>query len=257
MTLKNKLAVITGASDGIGLGIAKAFLENGADICLVARNQEKLEIVKQALSTQYEDKVHILASDLSMISGIEPLAKQILDICPRIDILVNNAGVGRFVPFAETSEDMLDMHISLNVKAPYLLTQYLLDSLVQTKGAVINISSYFSDRMLPGRTTTAYSLTKGAINSFTKALAFEVGKLGVRVNAIAPGSIDTPQLKHNISVMDEQRQKQFTEMIATIYPMQKIGAADDIGQAAVFLASDKAKWITGTIMPVDGGLTTN
>lgn len=257
MTLKNKFAVITGASDGIGLGIAKAFLENGADICLVARNQEKLEIARQALSTQYEDKVHILASDLSLISGIEPLAKQILDICPRIDILVNNAGVGRFVPFAETSEDILDMHISLNVKAPYLLTQYLLNSLVQTKGSVINISSYFSDRMLPGRDTTAYSLTKGAINSFTKALAFEVGKLGVRVNAIAPGSIDTPQLKHNISVMDEQRQKQFAEMIATIYPMQKIGAADDIGQAAVFLASDKAKWITGTIMPVDGGLTTN
>jgi NAD(P)-dependent dehydrogenase (short-subunit alcohol dehydrogenase family) len=257
MTLKNKFAVITGASDGIGLGIAKAFLENGADICLVARNQEKLEIVRQELSTQYAGKIHILASDLSMISGIEPLTKQILDICPRIDILVNNAGVGRFVPFAETSEDILDMHISLNVKAPYLLTQYLLDSLVQTKGAVINISSYFSDRMLPGRATTAYSLTKGAINSFTKALAFEVGKLGVRVNAIAPGSIDTPQLKHNISVMDEQRQKQFAEMIATIYPMQKIGTSEDIAQAAVFLASDNAKWITGIIMPVDGGLTTN
>ncbi|WP_297988328.1 SDR family oxidoreductase [uncultured Campylobacter sp.] len=140
--------------------------------------------------------------------------------------------MGKFVPFEATDEALLDVHLNLNVKAPYLLTQGLLGALAASKGCVINISSYFANRMLVGRTTTAYSITKGALNSFTKSLAFEVGKLGVRVNAIAPGSVLMPQFERNLS-------------------------AQDIGDAAVFLASDAAKWVSGAIFAIDGGLTTN
>lgn len=254
--LKDKYAVITGGSDGIGLAIAKIFAKNGANIVLIARNEEKLEQVKHELSL-YEVEVYTFAADLGVLSSVKTISEKIIKALPHVDVLVNNAGIGRFIPFSETNEEALDMHINLNIRATYFLTQYLLDSLVESKGNVINISSYFSHRMLSGRDSTAYSLTKGAIDSFTKSLAFEIGKKGVRVNAIAPGSIQTPQLNHNIEKLTPHEQERFKEMIQTIYPLGKIGEAEDIAQAALFLASDQAKWITGSIMAVDGGLTTN
>lgn len=254
--LQGKNAIITGGSDGIGLAIATLFAKNGANICLIARDEKKLKVVEKELSG-YGTKVYTLAADLSEISKIESISQQILTLFTQVDILVNNAGIGRFIPFEEMSEEILDLHLNLNVKTPYLLTNRLFDSLKKAKGNVINISSYFAHRMLPGRTTTAYSLTKGAINSFTKALAFEAGADGVRVNAIAPGSINTPQLQYNKNQLTSEKLEQFESMIQTIYPMKKIGESNDVAELAVFLASDKAKWITGAVHVVDGGLTTN
>lgn len=254
--LKNKYTVITGGSDGIGFAIAEAFAKNGAKIILIARNHEKLQQAKQRLSV-YNTEIHTLEADLSVSSEIESVTHDILELFPEIDILVNNAGIGRFISFPEMNESVLDMHINLNIKAPYLITQHLFQSLSQRKGNVINISSYFSHRMLSGRDTTAYSLTKGALDSFTKALAFEAGPVGIRVNAIAPGSIKTPQLQHNLKQLSVEKQTQFNEMVQTIYPLRKIGEANDIAEMALYLASDKAKWITGSIFSVDGGLTTN
>ncbi len=151
----------------------------------------------------------------------------------------------------------MDYHLNLNVKAPYLLSQVLLDDLIAAQGNIINVSSYFARRMLPDRPSTAYSLTKGALESFTKALAFELGPQGVRVNAIAPGTVDTPQVAINMERLDESAKERFRSMIRTIYPLQRIGHIDDIGNMAAFLASDLAKWITGAVFAVDGGLTTN
>lgn len=252
----NKNVVITGGTDGIGLGIACAFAQQKANIVLVARDIQKLQKVKEELSV-YNSQVSILSADLSLIKEIPDLSKSILELVSGVDVLVNNAGIARFIPFEETTEDLLDMHINLNVKAPYILTQNLYHSLKARKGNVINISSYFADRMLPGRESTAYSLSKGGVDSFTKSLAFEAGKHDIRVNAIAPGSVDTPQLRHNLEQLPESGRSHFHERIQTIYPMGKIGSAEDIGNAAVFLASEQAKWITGTILYVDGGLTTN
>lgn len=254
--LEGKNAVITGGSDGIGLAIATLFAKEGANICLIARNEEKLKAIEKELS-QYKTNVYSITADLSNISCIEILSEEILKLFPQVDILVNNAGIGRFIAFENMNEESLDMHLDLNVKAPYLLTNRLFDSLKKTKGNVINISSYFAERMLPGRNTTAYSMTKGAINSFTKALSFEAGIYGIRVNAIAPGSIITPQLQHNINQLTDEGKQQFENMIQTIYPMKRIGESDDVAEMAVFLASEKAKWITGGIFAVDGGLTTN
>ena len=254
--LKNKNALITGSTEGIGLAIAKSYAREGANVGLIARNEEKLKRVKEELSSLGVE-VYTFSADLSLPSVIQPLTEQIIKQMSGIDILVNNAGIGRFVPFQETNEELLDLHLNLNIKVPYLLTQAIYPSLKKRKGNIINISSYFSHRMLPGRNTTAYSLTKGALDSFTKSLAFESGKEGVRVNAIAPGSITTPQLLHNIEQLTIEGKKQFRDMIETIYPLRKIGEAEDVAQAAVFLASEQAKWITGTILPVDGGLTTN
>lgn len=255
-SLEYKNAVITGGSDGIGLGIAHSFAENGANLILVGREMKKLEIAKRELS-KYGTDIFIISADLLQTEQIENLSDRILRHFSEVDIVVNNAGIGKFVPFSETEEFLLDLHLNLNVKAPYFLTQKLLSSLIKTKGNVINISSYFAHRMLSGRTTTAYSITKGAINSFTKSLAFEVGHLGVRVNAIAPGSVLTPQFNRNLESLSDNEQMKFHKMVKTIYPLGEIGNIDDIGKAATFLASSQADWITGTILAVDGGLTTN
>ncbi|MDO4880406.1 MAG: glucose 1-dehydrogenase [Capnocytophaga sp.] len=255
--LENKNAVITGGSDGIGLGIAKAFAQNGVNLLLIGKDTEKLQKAQKELQRAYTTQVHILATDLSITENIPEVSQNILQLFSSIDILVNNAGLGKFAPFEQVDTTLYDAHFNLNVKAPYFLTQSLLPALMASKGNVINISSYFAHRMLPNRATTVYSATKGALNSFTKALAFEVGHLGVRVNAIAPGSISTPQFVRNLQALSTEKQVAFETMVKEIYPMQHIGTPEDIAQAAVFLASESASWITGTILAVDGGLTTN
>lgn len=253
--LSGKKAVITGGSEGIGFGIAKAFARTGADLLLIARDAEKLGKASAELIS-YGVNVKTLSADLSDPSAFEKISGQILSEWNEIDILVNNAGIARFNVFSEVSESEFDLQLNLNVKAPYLLTQRLLPALERAKGCIINISSYFARRMLPGRPSTVYSLTKGAINSFTKALAYELGTKGVRVNAIAPGTVNTPLVQKNISRLSEEERAGFQEAIKTIYPLGRIGEPDDLGGIAVYLASDEAKWVTGSIMNVDGGLTT-
>jgi len=255
--LNNKNAVITGGSDGIGLGIAKAFAREGANLLLIGKDPEKLQKAQQALLNEFGVQVHTLSADLSKTEIVTEVVKDIERLLPTVDILVNNAGLGKFVPFEQVDNTLYDAHFNLNVKAPYFLTQGLLPALVKSKGNVINISSYFAHRMLPNRATTVYSATKGALNSFTKALAFEVGHLGVRVNAIAPGSISTPQFNRNLQALTPEKQAAFETMVKEIYPLQHIGTPEDIAKACVFLASDNASWITGTVLAVDGGLTTN
>ena len=255
--LNNKNAVITGGSDGIGLGIAKAFAREGANLLLIGKDPEKLQKAQQALLNEFGVQVHTLSADLSKTETVTEVVKDIERLLPTVDILVNNAGLGKFVPFEQVDNTLYDAHFNLNVKAPYFLTQSLLPALVKSKGNVINISSYFAHRMLPNRATTVYSATKGALNSFTKALAFEVGQLGVRVNAIAPGSISTPQFNRNLQALTPKKQAAFETMVKEIYPLQHIGTPEDIAKACVFLASDNASWITGTVLAVDGGLTTN
>ena len=255
--LNNKNAVITGGSDGIGLGIAKAFAREGANLLLIGKDPEKLQKAQQALLNEFAVQVHTLSADLSKTETVTEVVKDIERLLPTVDILVNNAGLGKFVPFEQVDNTLYDAHFNLNVKAPYFLTQSLLPALVKSKGNVINISSYFAHRMLLNRATTVYSATKGALNSFTKALAFEVGHLGVRVNAIAPGSISTPQFNRNLQALTPEKQAAFEAMVKEIYPLQHIGTPEDIAKACVFLASDNASWITGTVLAVDGGLTTN
>jgi len=255
--LQNKRAVITGGSDGIGLGIAKAFVENGADVVIVARNEKKLEDTRSQLSGISDRKVHCISADLANYSTISKTAKRIIEIWSDIDILVNNAGAALFSPFEKVTLDELDALININIKAPYFFSQCLIPALEKRQGNIINISSYFSHRMIPGRTSTAYSLTKGALDSFTKALASEIGPKGIRVNAIAPGTVDTQLVRTAFEKMPADAAKQFQDMIKTIYPLGRIGKPDDIGGTAVYLASDLAKWVTGAIFNIDGGLTTN
>lgn len=251
-----KRVVVTGGSDGIGLAIATAFAATGAEIFIVARDSKKLATVQDKMKGSGTE-VHVVAADLASSQGVRDASAAILGTWSEIDALVNNAGVARFMPFDKTNEDALNLHLNLNVKAPFLLTQALFEALKARQGSVINVSSYFARRMLPARPSSAYSLSKGAIELFTKELAFEAGPHGVRVNAIAPGTVRTPLMLSNLASMPEQERTRLMGMVKTIYPLGRLGAPEDIAGAAVFLASDQARWITGAILAVDGGLTTN
>lgn len=256
--LLNKKAVITGGSDGIGLSIAKAFVENGADVLLVARNPDKLARAKALLAhTANGREIHCLVADLADDAALTQVAEQILALWDGVDVLVNNAGMAKFSPFAQVSYAEWQALLNLNVKAMYFLSQRLLSALLKNQGNIINLSSYFSHRMLPGRPSTAYSLTKGAVDAFTKALAFELGPQEVRVNAIAPGTVETELVRGVWADMTAEALQQFQNAVQTNYPLGRIGQPEDLGGAAVYLASDAARWVTGVILSVDGGLTTH
>lgn len=252
-----KTVLITGGSEGIGRAIADTFARSGARLILLSRSMDKLESLHEQLLEQGAERVRVWSVDLADPAQIDELLPEIKSVAGKLDVLINNAGMARFTPFVSVTSDELDMHINLNMKAPFRLAQGLLEELKKSQGVVINISSYFSDRMLPDRPSTVYSMTKGALNSLTKAMAFELGPLGIRVCAIAPGTVNTGMVAANLAALNPVEQTRFAGMIKNIYPLQRIGEPEDLAGMAHFLASDSARWITGSIFAVDGGLTTN
>ena len=243
--LNNKNAVITGGSDGIGLGIAKAFAREGANLLLIGKDPEKLQKAQQALLNEFGVQVHTLSADLSKTETVAEVVKDIEQLLSTVDILVNNAGLGKFIPFEQVDSTLYDAHFNLNVKAPYFLTQGLLPALVKSKGNVINISSYFAHRMLPNRATTVYSATKGAIISMNKALAKELGYSGITVNTVAPGGVDTDMLK--------DLPKESIDEYCSEFPLQRLAKPEEIANAVKFLISKEASYITGHVLNINGG----
>ena len=254
--LLNYKTVITGSSEGIGFGIAQAFARNGADVWLVGRDSTKLKQAHEKLE-QYSVEVKTTAIDLYAEGASVQLAQIIREQWDTVKVLVNNAGLSIFTPFLEVSTEEFETQLTLNVRVPYLFTQALLPQLQLAQGSIINISSYFAQRMVPVRPSSAYSLTKGAVNSFTKSLACELGSEKIRVNAIAPGATRTPLHARNTKKLSEEARTELDEYLDLSYPLHSMGEPEDVGNMAVYLASDSAKWITGAIFHVDGGLTTN
>lgn len=191
------------------------------------------------------------------VYSIAELADKIINIFPEIDILVNNAETAEFTPFERVSIQELDYNFNLNVKAAFLLTQKLLPSLKRNKASIINISSFHVFRVMPGSPSTVYSMTKGAINAFTKTLAYELGPFGVRVNAIAPGNVYTSKVQAYVENIPEQGKEKFDEFTRMNYPLGRLGNPEEISDIVVYLASKQASWVTGAIFNIDGGFTTN
>ena len=255
MRLGGKRALITGGSDGIGLAIAESFLREGADILIVGRDAGKLEAARQGLAAADKGALDIetLAADLATSEGIDVVVRKVKK-SGQLDILVNNAGVALLVPFDTVTEAQFAQSFALNVTAVFFLTQRLLPHLADN-ASVINISSYFANKMIPNRPSSLYSLSKGALNSLTKSLAFELGPRGIRVNAIAPGTIDTAMRRRSIENLPETAQQELAAYVERSYPLGRIGRTGDIGGIAVYLASAEAAWTSGGIFAVDGGYT--
>lgn len=255
--LDGKNIVITGASKGIGKAIALALVEAGASVVLIARGKSALKETQQELQKTGNDvKVEILPFDLTEIEQFSQLSDRLPASFASIDCLINNAGMAKFTPFKEVSVTEYDRVFDLNIKAPYFLTQALLPNLKASQGSVINVSSYFAHKGIPDLPSSVYSATKGAINSLTMRLAAELGLEGIRVNAIAPSTVETPMVKRNLEQLPPERKQAMEQYYDKFYPFGRLGKPEDYGGVAVFLASDAARWISGAVIPVDGAYTT-
>ncbi|ETA72411.1 MULTISPECIES: SDR family NAD(P)-dependent oxidoreductase [Mesorhizobium] len=255
MRLLDKRTLVTGGSDGIGLAIAEAFLREGADVLIVGRDAGKLDAARQKLAALGRPSaVETSSADLATSLGVATVVEQVKETGRPLDILVNNAGVAYLVPFESVSEAQFQHSFALNVAAAFFLTQGLLPHF-GAGASIINISSYFARKMIPKRPSSVYSLSKGALNSLTRSLAFELGPRGIRVNAIAPGTVDTAMRRKTVDNLPAEAKAELKAYVERSYPLGRIGRPDDLAGMAVYLASDEAAWTSGGIFAVDGGYT--
>lgn len=244
MLLKDKVAVVTGGSRGIGYATVEAFLKEGAKVVLCASRKETADKALEQLKDMLPDaEVEGIWPKLSAFDEVKAAFDQVVAKYGRIDILVNNAGMSDRIPFAQYTEETFDKVMDLNVKSVYNCSKAASDLMKEQGGGVIlNTSSMVSIYGQPAG--MAYPTSKFAVNGMTLSLARELGPFGIRVNAVAPGITYTDMMK---AVPKEV----IDPMIAQI-PLRRIGQPEDIANAFVFLASEKASYITGVVLSVDG-----
>jgi NAD(P)-dependent dehydrogenase (short-subunit alcohol dehydrogenase family) len=241
--LAGRTALITGASRGIGAATARALDRAGARVALAARDEERLAAVAAGMAN---DPV-VLTADLAEPDAPERLARDALAALGRVDVLVNNAAAAARLPSEQMTGEVVDGMLSVNVRAMLLLSGALLPAMAERGGgSVINLSSVSGVTGTPNR--AAYAATKAAVDGLTRSLAIEFGPRGVRVNAVAPGVIDTDLWARNKAVPG------VVERIEAQIPLRRWGAADDVADVIVFLASDAARYVTAQTISVDGGM---
>jgi 3-oxoacyl-[acyl-carrier protein] reductase len=242
--LTNQIAVVTGAGRGIGRAIALKFASEGADVACVSRTVENSEKVAGEIRAQGR-KAWAYAVDVSDANSVLTAAEKILTDTGRVDILVNNAGVTSDTLLMRMSEADWDTVLDTNLKGAFLFSKALVRTLIkQRSGHIINISSVIG--LIGNAGQCNYAASKAGLIGFTKSLAREVASRGITVNAIAPGFIETDMT----AALGEALR---AEVLKTI-PLGAIGQAEDIAQAALFLASSASRYITGQVLTVDGGM---
>ena len=243
-SLAGRVAIVTGGSSGIGRGIALRFAGAGADVVVVSRRLSVLDSVVAEMKAMGRSALSV-QTDVTRKSDIADMVQRVMAEFGRVDILVNSAGMGKSAPFVEMSDDLRDRIWDVNVKGTWDCTRAVMPMMIKQKyGKVINISSV-TGPMVSGSGQTAYSASKGAVSAFTRALALEVAKYGINVNAICPGYVDTP--------IFAPVPKEYVAQLAKSIPLGRLGSTEEIGDLAVFLASDASKYITGTEIVFDGG----
>lgn len=245
-TLANKVAIVTGASKGIGAAIAKAFAAQGAAVVVnYSSSKANADKVVQEI-TAGRGKSIAMKADLSKPEEIEPFFAQAKNAFGRLDILVNNAGIYEFLPLEKLTTEHFHKLFDLNVLGLLLASQAAVKHFDGAGGSIINISSLVSTFAVPE--SAVYSGTKGAVDAMTRSLAAELGPRGIRINAIRPGMVETEGTR-SAGVVESDLRKQLEAQT----PLRRIGQPQDIAGMAVFLASDDSSWITGETFVIAGG----
>jgi NAD(P)-dependent dehydrogenase (short-subunit alcohol dehydrogenase family) len=243
MNTQKKVAIVTGGGSGLGFAIAEKFISSGITTIIAGRNMEKLQTAKEQLG----DLCFPIACDLTSLSSIPSFVEAVLQRFGQIDILVNNAGINQKKEFTEVTDEEFQNIITTNICAVFALSREVVKHMLEKgSGNIINISSMAAQYGLPK--VIAYTASKTAIDGMTRAMAVELSPKGIRVNAIAPGFIYSAMTEKALNSDPERKAKVFGRT-----PMGHMGEPNDIGEAALFLAGDAAKYITGVILPVDGG----
>jgi gluconate 5-dehydrogenase len=242
-SLKGKLALITGGGTGLGFAIAKAMTDAGAEVIITGRREEPLKEASKIIG----DKCNYAIHDVTQIAGASAFVSELEDRYGPLDILVNNAGINMKKFALEVSDEEFATIIQTNLQAVFTLTREVSKKMITRKqGSIIMITSMAAVYGIPG--VPAYTASKSAVLGLTRTLACDLSPHGIRINAIAPGFIETPMLTKAMQ-NDENRKNK----VLSRTPMGTFGKPEDIGYAAVYLASDAAKFVNGTQLCVDGG----
>ncbi|XP_061390867.1 meso-2,3-butanediol dehydrogenase-like [Musca vetustissima] len=247
MDFSGKVVLITGASSGIGAATAQEFSKLGAQLVLVGRNVEKLQ---EATAKCLNPETHLqIKADMTNENDVQRIIKETLDKFQKLDVLVNAAGIIENGTIENTSLEQFDRVMNTNMRSLYHLTMLAVPELKKTKGNIVNISSVCGLRAFPN--VLAYNISKSAVDQFTRCVALELASAGVRCNSVNPGVIITEL--HKRGGMDEEAYQKFLEHCKATHALGRAGEVNEVSGVICFLASDKASFITGVNMPVDGG----
>ena len=239
--LKNKVTVITGGAQGIGAACAQRFSAEGAHVVLADVDDARGSALAQSLGALY---VHC---DVGDKLDVDAMVQLTIAKHGRIDVLVNNAGIVKTAPFLDVTEDDFDAVIRVNLKGAFLVAQAAAREMVKTGGgSVVNMSSVNAVMAIPS--IASYNMSKGAINQLTRVMALALADLGVRVNAVAPGTIATELATKAVLTSEEAKAR-----IMSRTPMKRLGTPDEIADVVAYLASDASSYLTGEIITADGG----
>ena len=242
--MNNKVAVVTGGTRGIGYAIVKALVESGAKVAIWGSRQETADAAVAKIKAEYPGcEVVGMAPKLTDSKAVESAMNAVMENFGSLDILANNAGIAQNIPLESYTDDDLEKIIDLNIKAVFICSKAAASLMKGKGGSIINTSSVVS--FYGQGLGSMYPASKAGVNGLTRALSRELGKDGIRVNAVAPGVTRTDM----VAALPENMVAPLLQRI----PLARMGEAEDIANAVVFLASDKASYITGAVLPVDGG----
>jgi len=244
-TLENrhKVAVITGGGTGLGRDAANRLARDGFTVAVVGRRTVKLK-------PRRGEKLHPYTCDIADAGAIKKTVQAIVDDLGGIDVLVNAAGVVKRESLAKITPETVSYQVNINLVGTINMSLACVPALKKTKGAIINFSSEFSQRAVPG--FLVYSATKGGIDAVTRALAVELGPYQITANAISPGLVRS-EIYFNDGAMTEAEYEKYLKAYGKMYPLGRAGEPEDVSELVSFLASDRAAWITGDVISVDGG----
>ena len=250
--LQDKTAIVTGAGTGIGRAIARTLHAHGARVVLAGRRQDRLDATAALLG----DRTRVVPTDVTVPDQVQALAAAAAEFGQgRIDILVNNAGVMRFAPFQQADEAHWQTLMDVNCWGPRRLMAAVLPAMRRGGGSIVNIPSIAGEHAFPG--AAAYGAAKRALRHVSQVLAMEEAAHGIRVNVICPGVVEDTDLLEGAVPPDKQAG--FLTTFAGLHPLGRNGKPDDVADAVLFFASPLSRWITGAVLPLDGGrhLATN
>ncbi|MCB1487193.1 MAG: SDR family oxidoreductase [Bauldia sp.] len=244
-----KVAIVTGAAMGIGQAVAELMAERGARVAIVDRDEVPAKEVAEAL-TRRGFEARAITTDVSVAAQVADCIAEVIDAWGQINIVSNNAGIARYGTVETTTESEWDEVIDINLKSVYLVCHQAIPHLKKTRGTIVNMASVQS--FATQRSVAAYTTGKHAMIGLTRSMALDFAEYGVRVNAVAPGSVNTPMLRWAISLDDDP--EGLTQTIRNMHPLGRIAEPSEIAEVVLFLASPKASFVTGSTIVADGGL---
>ncbi|MFC6998190.1 SDR family NAD(P)-dependent oxidoreductase [Rufibacter roseus] len=243
ITTTQKVAIVTGGGSGLGYAIAQKLVQENVKTIIIGRDAQKLQNAKEA----FGDNCFTVSFDLSNLSGIPALVQELAKEHGTLDILVNNAGINQKKPLTEVTDEDFQQIIQTNLTAVFALSREVAKIMIaQGSGSIINISSMAAQYGIPK--VVSYSAAKTGVEGMTRAMAVDLSPLGIRVNCVAPGFIETDMSAKALNNDPERKNK-----VLSRTPMGKLGKPSDVAEAVYFFASDASGYITGTVLPVDGG----